>query len=337
MNGEISRREDEALDLSVRVEVDRWNGTVQPRVVVRELYPLEPPPEGEPAGCGSVACPAPAGEWWSRLDDEVKRLREDGGPPPGPPDGPRRELVDRRGGATVAGLAELISSGESVIALCADASRRRALADSAADPRRFGAGEPLVVCARCGEEATDLALGDEDSETLAGSGLVLADWGALARRPGALHRFRHVVLVDPPPYEALHELALAGSGYAHPAWGRSELELAERCLGFEWQLRGPIGQLWRGLERAGGEASGDTLRELLAGPGRHPRTAEVAGRCIAVLTELGLCEWSSNAATRRLRVLSSDRTELERSRAFAACAARHQEGIRYLRSRAQSN
>ena len=41
MNGEISRREDQALDLSVELEVDRWNGAEQPRVVVRELYPLE--------------------------------------------------------------------------------------------------------------------------------------------------------------------------------------------------------------------------------------------------------------------------------------------------------
>jgi hypothetical protein len=237
----------------------------------------------------------------------------------------------------VAALAELISSGESVLALCADASRRRALADSAADPRRFGAGEPLLACARCGEEAADLALGGEASEAPAAPGLALADWGALARRPGAARRFQHVVLVDPPPSESLENLATEGTGYLHHSWGRPELKLAERCLGFEWRLRGAIGHLWRGLERAGGEASGDALRELLAGPGRHPRPAEVAGRCIAVLTELGLCEWTSNAAARRLRVLSSDRTELERSRVFAACEARHQEGIRYLRSRAQSN
>src|SRR4051812_26283112 len=40
MNGEISRREDQALDLSIELEVDRWNGAEQPRVVVREVYPL---------------------------------------------------------------------------------------------------------------------------------------------------------------------------------------------------------------------------------------------------------------------------------------------------------
>ncbi|MGH2956202.1 MAG: hypothetical protein ACRDL6_04320, partial [Solirubrobacterales bacterium] len=178
-------------------------------------------------------------------------------------------------------------------------------------------------------------------------GLALADWGALVRRPEAARRFQHVVVVDPPPFEGLAHLAAAGraglagsapfaAGFLHLAWGRSELEVAERCLGAEWRLRGPIEQLWRGLGRAGGEASGDALRDLLAGPGTHPRSAEVAARCIAVLSELGLCEWRSDRVAPGLRVLSSEGTELERSRAYAACLARHEEGTRYLRNRAQS-
>ena len=340
MNGEVSRREDEAVDLSIRLEVDRWNGAVQPRVIVRELYPLGSAgdAEGEEGmGCGAGACPAPDPEWWERLSVEVERAGsgELGFAAGADRDG-ARELVDRRGGATVAALAELISSGESVLAICADASRRRALAESSADPRRFGSGDPVVACARCGEEAADRAFGTADLEDSAPGGLILSDWGALARRPAAPGRFRHVVLIDPPPSEAAELLASVGAGYLHLAWGRSELELAERLHGFEWQLRGAIGQIWRGLGRAGGAASGDRLRELIAGPGRHPRTAEVGGRSIAVLRELDLCEWTPDAAAPCLRVLSSDRTELERSRVFAACEARHQETIRYLRSRAQA-
>jgi hypothetical protein len=258
-----------------------------------------------------------------------------------------RERVDRRGGAAVGALAELVSSGESVLALCADASRRRALAESAADPRRFGAPAPRVACCRCGAEALDAALGPAGSREPAPAGLALADWGALVRRPAAARRFQHLVLVDPPPFEALEHLAGESrtgpsgpapfaAGFLHLAWGRSELELAERCLGAEWRLRGPIEQLWRGLLRRGGDASGDALRELLAGPGRHPRSAEVSARCIRVLCELGLCEWGPDRAAPGLRVLSSEGTELERSRAYAACLARHEEGTRYLRSRAQS-
>src|SRR4051794_41401810 len=73
-------------------------------------------------------------------------------------DGPRRETVDRRGGAAVASLAELISSGESVLAICADAARRAKLASSAADPRRFGASPPHVTCCRCGGGHLDALL-----------------------------------------------------------------------------------------------------------------------------------------------------------------------------------
>jgi hypothetical protein len=156
-----------------------------------------------------------------------------------------------------------------------------------------------------------------------------------------------VVLVDPPPFESLEALArtpYAGpggpapfaTGFIHLVWSRPELELSERCLTFEWQIRGPIGHMWRGLKRTGGEASDEPLRELLAGPGRHPRAPEVAARCIGVLHELGLCEWQPGGPPPTLRVLSSDRTQLERSRAYGACIARHEEGKRYLRSRAQT-
>ncbi len=344
MNGEVTRREDEAVDLSIKLEVDRWNGAVQPRVVLREVYPLgsaghaEEEPEEEGTGCGAAACPAPDREWWARLADELDRVGSgDLGLPAGADRDGGREPIDRRGGASVAALAELISSGESVLALCADAARRRALAKSAADPRRFGAGDPVIVCVRCGEEGLDVALGAAGAERQAPGGLSLADWGALARRPAAPGRFRHVVLIDPPPSESLEGLAGGGAGYLHLAWGGSELELAERLHGADWQLRGAIGQIWRGLERAGGVASGGGLRELLAGPGRHPRTAEVAGRCIAVLRELELCEWTPDGAAPCLRVLSSERTELERSRVFASCETRHQEAIRFLRSRAQAS
>jgi single-stranded-DNA-specific exonuclease len=350
MNGEVSRCEGEPIDLSVRLEVDRWNGAVQPRVVLRELYPRTAPDERRTAaGCGGD-CPAAAGEWWGRLSDELARTRD--GHPGGlcdarPPEGPRRELVDRRGSAAVAALTELISSGESVLALCADASRRRALADDAADPRRFGAAAPRIACHRCGAEALDATLAARDAASL-----VLADWGALARRPDGPARFRHVVLVDPPPAENLEALARAatpqpaatgfagesvGGGYIHLAWGAPEVELARRCLAAEWELRGPIAELWRGLHEAGGQLVGERLRQLLAGTSRHLRSPEVAARCVAVLAELGLCEWSGADTPPSLRVLSSERTQLERSRAYAACVARHEEGDRFLQTRSQAS
>jgi single-stranded-DNA-specific exonuclease len=351
MNGEISRREDEPMDLSVELEVDRWNGAEQPRVVVRELYSLEAlesSPERRPCGDG---CPAPDGEWWERLEREMERVAAG---QPGPlldvraSEAARREQVDRRGGAAVASLAELISSGESVLAICADAARRARLASAAADPRRFGAALPRIACCRCGAESLDTVLRASADD---GAGLVLVDWTVVAQRPETPRAFRHVVLIDPAPSEALEGLAWAESrdsfatssaattpaaGYLHLAWGPAELQFAERLLGREWELRASIAEIWRGLAEAGGEAEGAALRSILAGAAQYSRTPETAARCVRVLCELALCEWTGDRAAGALRVLSSERTDLGRSRAYGACVARHQEAIRFLQARAQA-
>jgi single-stranded-DNA-specific exonuclease len=339
MNGEISRREDQALDLSVELEVDRWNGAEQPRIVVRELYPLDAAGSAAESRPCADGCPAPEGEWWERLEREMERVTAG---QPGAlldvraPDGPRREQVDRRGGAAVASLAELISSGESVLAVCADAGRRAKLASAAADPRRFGAALPRIACCRCGTGSLDVGL-----RTSAGTGaaLVLVDWTVVAQRPAAPREFQHVVVIDPAPSEALESLAWADSpshGFLHLAWGPPELQLTERLLGREWDLRAAIAEIWRALAETGGEAEGKILRAILEGASDYPRTPETAARCVRVLCELGLCEWPTDRGAAPLRVLSSERTDLGRSRAYGACLARHQEAIRFLQARAQA-
>jgi hypothetical protein len=312
--------------------------------VVRELYPLAGPTAADPRSvpCGEH-CPAPDAEWWERLEHELGRIAEGR---PGAlldvraPESGRRETIDRRGGAAVASLAELISSGEPLLAICADAARRARLASEAADPRRFGAAVPRIVCCRCGSTGLDAALAHPPP-----TGLVLTDWTALALRPGTAAAFRHVVLIDPPPSEALESLARAtrepaaiggrSASYLHLAWGPAEADLAERLLGWEWNLRAAIRDIWRGLAADGGEADGPELRSLLAGDSVYPRTPELAARCIGVLAELGLCEWLPDRGGFALWVLSSERTDLGRSRAYADCIARHQEAIRFLRSKAQ--
>ena len=83
-----------------------------------------------------------------------------------------------------------------------------------------------------------------------------------------------MVLVDPPPSEALEDLAWASTeptsrgnarSYIHLVWGPAESELAERLLDLEWNLRLAIGEIWRGLAAVDGEAQGLELRSLLAG------------------------------------------------------------------------
>jgi hypothetical protein len=317
--------------------------------VVRELYPLDDTPaEPQSRPCGE-GCPAPDSEWWERFDHELERVSE--GRPGGlldvrAADGPRREQIDRRGGAAIASLAELISSGEPVLAICADAARRAKLARAAADPRRFGASVPRIACCRCGSDSLEEALRSPD-----GAALVLVDWTVVALRPDAPRRFRHVVAIDPAPSEAVESLVWAApqggfamssaatnpaAGYLHVAYGLAELQLTERLLAREWELRAPIAEIWRAITESGEETEGAALRAALAGGTEYPRTPETAARCVRVLCELGLCEWKADRASGAVRVLSSERTDLGRSRAFGACVARHQEAIRFLQARAQA-
>jgi single-stranded-DNA-specific exonuclease len=273
--------EDEFIDAAVRLEVNHWNGAVEPRVVLRELYRRE-----------AMERTSEAEAWWSRFEAELAR------DPEGRPavdhagaDHGRQVLTSANAPAAVAH--ELASCGESVLALCADADRRASMA--------------------C-------------------EGLRLADWAELERSPDLAAEFTHVVLVDPPPDALLERLASrAGDagGYMHRAWGEAEWRFAVAALDEQLIRRPTLIAAFRDLRDAA-PVSGEGLRDALRGGGRHPRSAETAARCFRVLDELGLAQGAPVAGGGEVGVVSSDGTELERSAAFRAYGARHEEALRYL-------
>jgi single-stranded-DNA-specific exonuclease len=113
--------DDDPVDAAIRLEVNHWNGAVEPRVVLRELYPWE--------ASGNGADDDAAG-WWLRFEAELaapldEDALEDEGDPPA--EGPERRTV-RGPNSPAATVFELLSSGASVLALVADVSRRAALA-----------------------------------------------------------------------------------------------------------------------------------------------------------------------------------------------------------------
>ena len=107
--------EDEAVDVAVRLEVNRWNGSVEPQVVLRELY-------RRPAGAGALE----AEEWWDRFESE--RARDPAAPPALGDAGPHRRRELRSANAPAAVVGELAASGASVLAVTADAASRIAMA-----------------------------------------------------------------------------------------------------------------------------------------------------------------------------------------------------------------
>ena len=66
---------------------------------------------------------------------------------PGP-----RTRIPGAGSATVR-IAELVSSGAGVLAVCADASRRAEIAGGATGLARFNGAAALVACHRCADAA----------------------------------------------------------------------------------------------------------------------------------------------------------------------------------------
>ncbi len=339
---------EDPVDAAVRLEVNHWNGAVEPRVVLRELYPLDDG-VGEPVPAHKCACGD--AEWWQRFEAELARepgrglalssLTSD-------TKAPSREVV-RGGGAISVALAELVSSGAGVLAVCADASRRAALAGGASGLARFNGGSGRVACRNCGGAAIAGVI------SKAGGGLALTDYATLAaQEQNVVECFEHVVLVDPPPSPLAADLVAAPRedwgggalgddlgdltptqpvfphpGYLHELWTGAEAEFTLAALEASAPSRKTIAAAYRRL-RETGEVSGSALRAALAGDGAHPLAPETAARCFRVLRELGLLQGEPASGDGVARAVSSEKTELERSPAFRAYSDEFSEARRFL-------
>jgi hypothetical protein len=238
-----------------------------------------------------------------------------------------RRVVSGAHSATVA-IAELVSSGAGVLAVCADASRRAALANGATGLARFNGGAALIACHRCGDQRV------AELRVRAGAGLALTDFAALEREPELAAAFEHVVLVDPPrgvDDEQRVGLSWGGeeAGFLHALWTDAEREFATKALAEQWPEREAVAAAFRALRELD-EAAGDRLRGALAGAGSYPLCAEACARRFRVLSELGLVQGAPEAGAGVVRVVSSEGTDLQRSAAFRAFSERLSEAQRYL-------
>ncbi len=281
--------EDDPVDAAVRLEVNRWNGSIEPRVVLRELYPREPPSES-----------AAAEQWWQRFEAELAA-----DPPVPPPTAPGGESASRLGSVDGRAVVRPRSSAAAVVGELASS----------------GGGEVLAVVA-CVERRA----------ALGGRGVLLADCASLEAEPALAERFEHVVFVDPPQVAHVEGLAMRGRGYVHLAWGEAEHRFAIAMLDEQLARREALIATFRDLREAG-EVSGAELLAALRGSGRFPRSPASAARCLRVLAELELVQGEPRGGSGRVGVVSSGGTELERSAAYRAYGARHQEALRYLERR----
>lgn len=318
-NGRIAAAQRSPHDLTLKLELNHWNGSIEPRAVLDDAH--EPVAAGAPGH--DCATAAPVAWWWERFEAELGR-EPGAAEPPVTGGGERRTTVAGRRGSALARISELLSSGARVMVVGADAGRRDALAELA-DPARFGLpGGSTIVCARCAPGTLSAAA--------PGPALMLTDYATLAREPEAARDYGHLVLLDPPSSEPIDTCVATatGPGYLHEAWPAAS-ELAESCWDTEWELRSPLAEIYRAL--AATELGGEELGRVLIGDGKYARSPESAARCVVILRELGIAAGRPQGDARSLRVVSSERTSLERSDAWSAYRRVHQEGRKYLETR----
>ncbi len=207
---------DQPADAAVRLEIDRYNGAVSPKLVLRRAQPCRP----GPIELLGEAAFAPG------LERELGRDLECWRPAKGPAAlfaVPARTTRDLRGSGIAGLLADLVASGEPVLAVVAHAPHRA-----------------QTLSTRVG-------------------GFALASWQTLADDPELAVPFPHVVALDPPTWE-VHP---AGEGWTHLAWGTPELDFALRIHEWDFALRDPLTAVYRALKATdgtSGEATEQLLR-----------------------------------------------------------------------------
>jgi single-stranded-DNA-specific exonuclease len=294
-------------DVLCRLELNEWNGTVAPRLFLRDALPA-------PAAAEEPCCAGCAGELETDAGELVAL-------PPAAAAGPGPQQHDARLTGATATIARLAGTGEATLVVAADVARRRPAFTGPLDPRRFGAPEPLVFSARCSPSA--LA---ERLEALRPGAFALCDHWALARLEPLRTRFAHVVVLDPPahPDEQAVLDRLPADVELHHAWGPRELDFA-RSIVETGALRPLLIALWR----AARPGVPQPLAALAAAAGLEAPLppADVLRRAAAVLVEAGLAERAADGLVLRP---PAGKVDLSLSPTYARAEARRAERIAFL-------
>jgi single-stranded-DNA-specific exonuclease len=301
---------DGRLHATFTLELNEWQGTIEPRLVLRKLLPAEaesPVLVGEPA-------PATA-EW----EADVVALATASAPVPA------LALAGAAAAGRAAVTAELDGrtprSTPTLAALSTRASR--AGGRTVRDRRSTGLAGTIAALVHTGEPVLVLAAdGPARARQLTGrlGGFALTSWDALERDPSLADGYHHLVALDPPLHPDQEALLTAGHSaqMAHLAWGEPELRYSRDVLERDHDLRPGLVGAYRALRDG---------RSLADAVGHRPVVA--AGRLLAVLVELGLVTVDDGRAALAPDVAPTD---LERSIAFRHAQRRHAEGTAWLTS-----
>jgi single-stranded-DNA-specific exonuclease len=305
---------DGRLHATFTLELNEWQGTIEPRLVLRKLLPAEaewPVLVGEPA-------PATA-EW----EAEIVALATASAPVPAL--ALAGAAADGRAAVTAEldGVAAAVRSPTSTLAATLHSHAARAGGRTVRDRRSTGLAGTIAALVHTGEPVLVVgADGPARARQLTGrlGGFALTSWDALERDPSLADGYHHLVALDPPLHPDQEALLTNGhpAQMAHLAWGEPELRYSRDVLERDHDLRPGLVGAYRALRD--GRSSADAF-------GHRPVVA--AGRLLAVLAELGLVTVDDG---RVALVPDAAPTDLERSIAFRHAKRRHAEGTAWLTS-----
>lgn len=330
--------EDTPLDLLAEISVNHWNGSSEARIQVRDAFPL-PRRGGEDRDRALQGCEA--GEWWQRFDfamdgdAPLERLRTAGDGAVAHRRGDRPDAV-LDGPAEVV-LAELVSSGEPLLVVTADARRRWLSLGGAEGVARFaGAGGDRPVSGLWSGSPGDAA--GAFFQTVS-EGVGLTDYESLLTLAGPVPESALVLLFDPPASDLQKGVALSCGRSAYATSDRAAIEFAVAAAVDGHSLTGDLRVLFRSLKDAversgGGDAGGEELLEILRGDRDHERSPERAALLLRVLIQTGLARTESLGGARRAGIVSSEKVDLTDSPLFSEQERLYKEQVAFLR---QSN
>jgi single-stranded-DNA-specific exonuclease len=324
--GQLEALGDVPVDVEVEVEVNRWNDSVEARVVAREIVPLPAAPDETSSDVSAVMLDSAV--WWERLAAAaLDPLQADAPSSEAERGGLERRVIDRRSTPAIPAVLDLASTGDSVLVISCDAIVRRGLI-AAADPSRIGGDPPSVAPG----SASSAAL---EAEVRPGS-VVFSDWDAALRHRIELTHFTHIAVVDP-PFEPGHLEILAsqdggaaGPGFLHLLWHRTDISAARAALDLRWNLRSAAVEIWRALEGAGETTSPEEWEQALrAGEPARTLPPETLGRALCALDEAGRISFDPSAS-RPVPSISHDGGRLEESEVFNAAETYRERAADYL-------
>lgn len=315
----------ERADVIAELGLNHWNGSIDPQLRVVQVL-------GTQGGEVEPLAVCEAEEWWQRFESALSG--QDGtsdGPGSGVESDPIvLELASGPEGLPGVAIAGLISSGERLVILAAEA-RRRWLGLGGGALGRFlpeGLESGQVAGIWTGSPVASL-------EAAGGAQVLISDFASLTGPGGLpLAGFDRIALLDPPYLGRAVELLRAAGRPVHLLAGPDEFAFTAQVAAHRLDLTAQLRDLYRKLRDHGaidGQLlAGEDLREVLAADGSSLRSPEESARLLRVLDQAGLARIEGVGRARAAGVVSSKRTELSASAVFVHHFELHKEHQRFL-------